>query len=583
LLRPPLFAYAPPIVFIKRNRTRLGGKGYQSILLVQGKRVAAKRGPGRPAAGAPPPKSVVVHETLANLSKLPPELIELIDRHCKHQPQLVEAAGLPVAAAAAAAAIHMGPCYGVLGCLDGLARESGLVQAVGEQTRAQRLALFLIYARLAHQGSRLSAVRWSEDHAVKEILQVGSFDEDDLYATLDDLAQRQASIEVALAPKAAAGQARTIYLYDVTSVYFEGLENELADFGYNRDGKAGKKQLVAGLLTDGEGEPISIQLYRGNTGDPPTFLDAVQKLKARFGAEQVALVGDRGMIKRLGKAALGEVRFCYVTALTDPQIRALLARKKLQLELFEDKPAEVELAGKRYVLRCNPQTQARERARRADQWARVQTKITARNREVERKPRSDPNSSLKQAQALLVGYRLQGWVQVALEGRRVVWTEDAAARQKQAQLDGCYVIESDLPKEVANTQQVHDRYLDLTKVERDFRTLKTGLLELRPIFLRKEGRTRGHALVCLLALKLARELDRRLAPLGLTVEDGLERLQGVRLVRLGQSEIGLWRLPTSYPAAQSEVLAVLPKLKPPLLSLEKANKRRLTNPRKGRG
>jgi len=243
----------------------------------------------------------------------------------------------------------------------------------------------------------------------------------------------------------------------------------------------------------------------------------------------------------------------------------------------------VELAGKRYVLRCNPQTQARERARRADQWARVQAKITARNQEVERKPRSDPNSSLKQAQALLVRYRLQGWVQVALEGRRVVWTEDAAARQKQAELDGCYVIESDLPKEVANTQQVHDRYLDLTKVERDFRTLKTGLLELRPIFLRKEGRTRGHALVCLLALKLARELDRRLAPLGLTVEDGLERLQGVRLVRLGQSEIGLWRLPTGYPAAQSEVLAVLPKLKPPLLSLEKANKRRLTNSRKGRG
>ena len=176
----------------------------------------------------------------------------------------------------------------------------------------------------------------------------------------------------------------------MTSVYFEGRKNELADFGYNRDGKRGKKQLVAGLLTDGNGEPISIQLYRGNTGDPPTFLDAVQKLKVRFGAEEVALVGDRGMIKRLGKAALGEAKFCYVTALTDPQIRALLARKRLQLELFEDKPAEVELAGKRYVLRCNPQTQARERARRADQWARVQAKIAARNQQVEQKPRSDP-------------------------------------------------------------------------------------------------------------------------------------------------------------------------------------------------
>ena len=242
----------------------------------------------------------------------------------------------------------------------------------------------------------------------------------------------------------------------------------------------------------------------------------------------------------------------------------------------------MELDGKRYVLRCNPQTQARERARRADQWARVQAKLSARNLEVEHKPRTDPNSSLKQAQALLLKYRLRGWVKVELAGRKVVWTEDEAARQKEAELDGCYVIESDLPKEAASTQQVHDRYLDLTRVERDFRTLKTGLLELRPIFLRKEKRTRGHALVSLLALKLARELDRRLAPLGLTVQDGLERLKAVRLVRLGNSEVELWRLPTTYPRAQSEVLEALPHLKPPMLSLRKPNLRRLVNPRKGR-
>jgi hypothetical protein len=311
-------------------------------------------------------------------------------------------------------------------------------------------------------------------------------------------------------------------------------------------------------------------------------LDAVQKLKVRFGAQEVALVGDRGMIKRLGKAALGEAQFRYVTALTDPQIRGLLAQQRLQLDLFDEKPAEVELDGKRYVLRCNPPTQARERARRADQWARVQAKITARNVKVESKPRADPVSSLKQAQGLLSKYRLGGWVTLQLEGRKVVWTEDEAARTQQAELDGCYVIESDLPKEVASTQQVHDRYLDLTQVEWDFRTLKTELLELRPIFLRKAERTRGHAVVSLLALGLARELDRRFAPLGLTVDDGLERLQAVRLVRLGNTEVELWRLPTSYPRAQSEVLEALPKLKPPLLSLKKPNVRRLANPRKGR-
>ena len=213
----------------------LAGKDYQSILLVQGKRVPAKRPPGRPAAGSPAPKSVVVHETLANLSKLPPDLIELIERHCKAPSSPLASPCPPARGSEAASAIHLGPCYGVLAALDGLAREMGLVQAVGEQSRSQRLARFLIYARLAHQGSRLSAARWSEDHAVREVLQVGRFDEDDLYTALEDLEARQASIEAALAAKAAASPARAIYLYDVTSVYFEGLDNELADFGYNAD------------------------------------------------------------------------------------------------------------------------------------------------------------------------------------------------------------------------------------------------------------------------------------------------------------------------------------------------------------
>jgi hypothetical protein len=122
---------------------------------------------------------------------------------------------------------------------------------------------------------------------------------------------------------------------------------------------------------------------------------------------------------------------------------------------------------------------------------------------------------------------------------------------------------------------VHDRYLDLTRVERDFRTLKTGLLEIRPVFLRKADRTRGHALVSLLALKLARALEARVAPLGLTVADAVARLQGVRLMCLGDAALGLWRLADSYPAAQTEVLAVLPPLGTPVLSLGKANKRRL--------
>lgn len=552
-------------MFLKRNRTRHNGKPYQSILLVQGRRVAAKRPPGRPALGAPPPKSVVVHETLANLSRLPAELVALIEGFCQ--------GSVPVAVAAPA--VHVGPCYGVLAGLHALARELGIVRAVGEATRTQRLALYLIYARLAHQGSRLSAARASEDHAVRAVLQVGAFDEDDLYAALEWLAAHQRGIETALTPRAAKG---AVFLYDVTSVYFEGEDNELAAFGYNRDGKRGKQQLVAGLLTDGAGEPVSIQLYAGNTSDPPTFLDAVEQLKVRFGTEEIAVVGDRGMIKALGRVALGEANFRYVTALTNPQVRTLLQAGVLQLDLFEDQPAEVTVEQKRYVLRCNPQTQARERARREHQWAGVRQWIEARNAVVAQRPRCQAESSLRGALARVRQYRLGGWVSVRLEGRRVVWAEDTAAREKEAQLDGCYVVTSDLPAAAANTQAVHDRYLDLTRVERDFRTLKTGQLEIRPVFLRKADRTRGHAVVSLLALKLARALERRVAPLGLTVDDALARLQGVRLVCLGDAQLGLWRLADSYPAAQTEVLAVLPKLGAPMLSLGKANKRRLRKP-----
>jgi len=288
------------------------------------------------------------------------------------------------------------------------------------------------------------------------------------------------------------------------------------------------------------------------------------------------------MIKALGKAALGEAKFRYVTALTDPQVRALLKQGVLPMDLFEDKPAEVTVGSKRYVLRCNPQTQARERARRADQWQRVQARIQARNAQVEKKPRCQPASSLRAAQALVKKYRLDHWVQVRLEGRQVRWTEDAAAREAEAQLDGCYVVESDLPVAAASPQEVHDRYVDLTRVERDFRTLKTGLLEIRPVFLRKADRTRGHALVSLLALKLARALEQRVAPLGLTVDDAVERLKGVRLVCLGEPELGLSRLADSYPEAQTQVLGVLPKLPAPVLSLGKANVRRLKNLRQGR-
>ena len=206
-------------MFIKRNHTQHAGKPYQSVLLVQGKRRSGRRAPGRPPVGSPPPKSAVVHETLANLSRLPAELIELIDSYCKQRAQdsstAPRATGPPSAAPSGALGpqVHVGPCYGLLAALHALApRAGGGGRGGGNDALAALGPLPDLCPAVGHQGSRLSAARWSEDQAVREVLQVGQFDEDDLYAALEYLDQTQSRIEMALAPKPESGGAQSVFL-----------------------------------------------------------------------------------------------------------------------------------------------------------------------------------------------------------------------------------------------------------------------------------------------------------------------------------------------------------------------------------
>ena len=544
-------------MFLKRNSSRRGKKQYSSVLLVQGERVPVARGPGRPKADEPR-RTKVIHRTLANLSKLPPVLIELVERFC-----VAERNGEPLDGfLGGASEVVVGPAFGPLAAMLALAREVGLERALGT-SRPGRLAMFLVLARVLHRGSRLSSTRWAGTQAVSATLGLGAFDEDDLYAALDWLAQRQTEIERALAPTATTG---AVFLYDVTSSYFEGQKNELAAPGYNRDGKRYKKQLVAGLLTDEDGEPISIQLYEGNTADPTTVPDPIRKLAEEFGAKDVVVVGDRGMLKAKGKALLTERGFRYVTALTDPEIRRMLREGTLQMELFTEEICEVAADGLRYILRRNPATTDRHRGRREDQLARVQNKTAKRDLHLEKHPRADPAVSLRQAERWLKVYKLDAFVSARLEGRKVLLEIDAVKRAAVEKFDGCYVVVSNVPVGQASAQCLWDRYGYLQRVERDFRALKTSLLEVRPIFLRKAGRTRGHALVAMLALKLTRALERRVRPLDITLKDALERLDSVRLVSFADPKLGLWRLPTRFEPAAAELLPYLPPLAAPLLS-----------------
>ena len=460
-----------------------------------------------------------------------------------------------------------GPVFGLLHALKQVAADLGIAAALGNK-RLGKLSLFLVLARVAHQGSRLSAVRWMRDHAVAEVLGLDEFDEDDLYEALDDLCARQDKIEKTLWRNYLArnGAAPALFLYDVTSSYLEGEHNDLGAFGYNRDGKRGKLQIVIGLLADPAGEPLAVRVFSGNTADPSTVATQIEILAKQFAVQDLIFVGDRGMVKSAGKESLGEAGFRYISALTDPQIRVLLSKRTIQLELFAEQVCEAEADGVRYVLRKNPEEARRVQYRLEDKVSKLGDKIAQRNEQVEKSPRSKPEAGLAAIQEWVKRHKMVGLVSLRLEGRKIVGTFDPQARLRALELAGCYVIVTDVAKEKLTTEAVHESYMALQKVERDFRTMKTGLLEIRPVFVRKESRTRGHVFCCLLALKLSREMERRLAaafgttdtgPYTVTLPDALAALSRLTLLSYEVTDgTTVMRLPKPDPR-QKEILDAL--------------------------
>ena len=201
--------------------------------------------------------------------------------------------------------------------------------------------MWQVIARALDQGSRLSAVRLACSHAACDILRLDSFNEDQLYPNLAWLAENQVQIEQRLFAHFHPTGCPDLFLYDVTSSYLEGDHNALAAWGYNRDGKPGKKQIVIGLLCDGQGRPLSIEVFAGNTGDPKTFGSQIRKAVERFGGQGVTFVGDRGMIKGPQIKDLGQENFHYITAISKPQIESLLQQNVFAMELFDNNLSEV--------------------------------------------------------------------------------------------------------------------------------------------------------------------------------------------------------------------------------------------------
>ena len=248
------------------------------------------------------------------------------------------------------------------------------------------------------------------------------------------------------------------------------------------------------MLTAKDGEPLSVEVFEGNRTDPQTLGSQVEKLTERFHVKEVVLVGNRGMIKAQGKERLNQAHLKYITALTDPQIRKLIKQDVLQPDLFDEHVVEVHHQGKRLVLRCDPATQRKERHRREDKLQRLRGLIEERNGFVAQSPRAKPEAGLKNLQGWARRHKIAGWVHLTLNGRTLELQIDAQAKQDAELLDGCYCIESDVPSADLTKDEIHDRYKDLQTVERNFRRLKTGFLEVRPISVRKAPERAGMSL-----------------------------------------------------------------------------------------
>ena len=480
----------------------------------------------------------VKHRTIANLSHCSPDEIVAIRLALKHKKELSDLIQGTATTVHEEVKPKQGLAMGAVWLLADLARQLGITAALGNST-AGKLALWQVIARVIDQGSRLSAVRLAGYHAACDIIGLDQFNEDHLYANLDWLSEQQASIEDRLF-KRMSPRGGGLYLYDVTSSYFEGTENELAAFGYNRDKKRGKRQIVIGLLCNELGQPVSIEVFTGDTNDTKTVLPQIEKVKNRFGGGAVTLVGDRGMIKNPHIKEMNKEGLHYITAITKPQIEKLLKVGVMQLELFEDELAEIETNdGVRYVLRRNPSRAAEIAQSRQDKLACLHQAVTTQNIYLKEHPKASDRVALRKITAKANKLQLSGWVTPALDEQRVISIQtDEDALTTAAKLDGCYALKTDLPKEIAAKETIHRRYKDLALVEMAFRTSKTVELEVRPINVRLASRTRGHVFVVMLAYRIVQELAQRWRAIDLTVEEGIKELATLCTMEIEISGVG---------------------------------------------
>ncbi len=420
----------------------------------------------------------------------------------------------------------------------GTARKIGLDRLLGpDGNRCRDLILALVVSRIL--GSRVQACRrpgavaGHRASSLGEQLALGLVDENELYSALDWLAVRQPAVEAALAKRHLSGG--TLVLYDVSSSYLEGRCCPLAQFGYSRDGKRGKRQIVYGLLCARDGCPVAIEVFAGSTADPTTLTSQVTKLKERFALDHVVLVGDRGMITqaritqaRITQARITQARITedikaagldWITALRAPAIKALLDGGALQMSLFDDRDmagiTSPEFPGERLIV-CRNRALAAERARKREDLlaaterdlARIATAVARK-----RQPLRGKAEIGLEIGAVLDKHKMAKHFALDITETSFSFARKTDEITVEAALDGLYVVRTSLPAAALDDAATVRGYKSLSLVERAFRCIKTVDLQIRPIYHWLADRVRAHVFVCMLAYYLEWHMRQRLAPM----------------------------------------------------------------------
>ena len=436
----------------------------------------------------------VKKRTLANLSCLEPRLIELMRRHLK---------GETFVSAGEAFKISDSKAHGHAEAVLEAMRRLKIADLIDPQPGPERnQVLAMIAARILAPHPKLSTIRFWRTTTLPEELGVQEADDDALYSAMDWLLERQGRIEAALS-KRHLRQGEPVY-YDLSSSYYEGRHCPLAEFGYSRDQKRGKRQINYGLVTDKDGRPICINAWPGNITDSSTFLPMVERVRDDFGVSEVVVVGDRGMLSSKNINELREKDHVgWITALRSSSLRALVAQTGLQLSLFDERNlfefTAPEYPGERLIACRNPFL--------ADQRGRVRQALL-----------SAAEKDLSKVRDRVAAGRLKTAGQIGLAVGRVIdrrkmkkhfllevseghfdFRRHEESIAQEAALDGIYVLRTSVESGKLEAAECVRQYKKLSQVERAFRTLKMVDLQIRPIHHRLEGRVRAHIFLCMLS------------------------------------------------------------------------------------